>query len=97
LVNFKEFGKVMVKSTLDSDLEKHRIIEKDELDEPFSFPNDSIFQEQVAVTIFQFRIFWENKTDGLLDRSFKGLKILTLARLGLSSCIFLIFTKEPGS
>lgn len=48
LVNYKEFGKVYVKTSLDSDLEKHRIIDKKEFDEPFSFPNDSIFQEHVA-------------------------------------------------
>lgn len=87
---------MLVKSSLDADLEKHRIIEKDELDEPFSFPNDSIFQEQVAVKDFLYRFFWVRKTGGLLDRSLRGLKILTLAKLDLNSCIFLTFMKEPG-
>ena len=51
LVNFKEFGKVLVKNKLENDLANHNILSNKSLDEPFSFPSDPIFQQRTAVPL----------------------------------------------
>ena len=57
LVNFKEFGKVYVKNSLENDLEQLKILSKRDLDEPFVFPNHPVFQEKIAVKTILFSNF----------------------------------------
>lgn len=48
LEDFAEFGKVLAKHRLETTLIKNKVIKDEDLDIPFTFPNNEIFYTNIA-------------------------------------------------
>lgn len=86
LVNFKEFGKKYVKNSVEHELNKLKEVRKNDLDEPFTFPNHPVFQKKIAVSLCLCRVSQQKKPPGLSEKSSTSQRISIRATLASNSC-----------